>query len=189
MTSRLAALAVVLSLWHLPAFADDAGLDWRPIPASESKVRITLRDAAADARYFRTETDGYEANLYFARVPTSDYRLDRIFVLYAELAPGRYFPVEYDVTRVLAWKELRASGASRTDSFTLVTRPGAYDVITFTAEGDVACAAFSITWGNVSSDTSGAGSRRIFGYGCEERGKPLGRARIKEALDSLEVAD
>lgn len=172
-----------------PAVADDAGLDWRPVAAQDSKIRTTLPEAKDHARYFKTQTEDYSANLHLMRVPTSAFRVDQILLLYAELSPGRFFPTTHDVGRVLEWKGLQAGGVRETGRFTVTAGPGVVDVATFTIEGDVACAAFSSTWGSHGSETSGAGSRRLFGYGCEDRGKPLDRARIEQALDSLEIDD
>lgn len=170
------------------AFAD-AGLDWRPIPVADSKVRLTLPDAAEGARYFRAQTDNYAATLYIAQVPTNAYRPDQIFFLYVELSPGRFFRAGHDIADILRWKELQAGGLHEGERFSVVAGGGRYDVATFTVEGDVACAAVGRTWGSHGSMTTGAGSRRITGYGCENRGKPLTRERIKEALDGLEILD
>lgn len=199
MTARRLWLAIVALMWCLPfwclpiwcptAAAGEPGLDWRPIGASDSKIRLGQRRAGEGVHYFTTQTDGYEVSLYFARVPSTDYRLDRVFVLYADLAPGRYFPMKYDVAQILDWKEVVASGAARSDSFTVVAGPGVYDVITFTAEGDVPCAVFANTWSRSKNDATGAGSRRIFGYLCMERGSGLDRSRIGAALGALTVVD
>lgn len=170
------------------AFAD-AGLDWQPVPAADSKVRITLPDAAEGARYFRAQTDDYAATLYIAQVPTNAFRPDQVFFLYVELSPGRFFRTGHDIDDVLGWKELRAGGLRDGERFAVVAGGGRYDVATFTVEGDVACAAFGRTWGSHGSMTTGAGSRRITGYGCENRGKPLTRERIKAALDGIEILD
>ncbi|EDP66735.1 hypothetical protein BAL199_16778 [alpha proteobacterium BAL199] len=187
MIARL--IVAVLALSGPSAIADDAGLDWRPVSAKDSKVRITLPEAAAHTTYFKAQRADYAANFYIARIPTSAHRLDQVSLLYAELAPDRFFPTEYDVREILTWKNVQAVGARETGNFTVVARPSVYDVVTFVIDAGVQCAAFAVTWGSHGSETAGAGSRRILGYGCENPGTPLNRDRIKQSLDSLEIDD
>lgn len=186
---RLPVLLLASLCGAMPVVAEEAGLDWRPVQARDSKLRITLADMAEHARYFRAQTPNYSANLFIARVPTTEFRGDRVSAIYVELQPGFYFPDRYDVDDVLAAKVLRDAGLRETDRFALVAGGGRYDIVTFSIHGDILCAAFARTWGSFGGDQVGSGSRRLYGYGCEERGKPLGRDRIKEALESLEVAD
>jgi hypothetical protein len=171
------------------AFAEDAGLDWKQVSAADSQVRITLPELAGQARYFTAQTEGYSATLYIARVTTDSFRADRALAIYVELSPGRFFPTTTDVGDILDWKPFKEVGLVEAERFTTVAGGGRYDVATFKIEGDVSCAAFARTWGSHGSMTAGAGSRRITGYGCQDRGKPLSRERIKEALDSLEIDD
>lgn len=187
-TVRLLLLAGLLT-GTVPAAADDAGLDWRPVPAADSKVRITLPEARDAARYFTAQTDSYSATFSIAQVPTSDFRADQIFALYIEVSPGRFFRTEHDIDEVLGWKELRDSGFVEGERFTAVAGDGRYDIATFTIEGNVECAAFARTWGSHGSMTTGVGTRRITGYGCENRGEKLTRARIVRGLDALQFDD
>jgi hypothetical protein len=189
MTATRSLVLAGLLLGAMPAAADDAGLDWQPLPATESKVRITLPKARDAARYFTAQTANYSATFYIAQVPTSEFRADQIFLLYIEVSPGSFLRTEHDIEDVLDWKQLRASGLVEGERFAAVAGGGRYDIATFTIEGNVECAAFARTWGSHGSMTTGAGSRRVTGYGCEDRGRRLARDRIIEGLEALEFDD
>lgn|GEM_PF-908946 len=91
--------------------------------------------------------------------------------------------------RILELRAVKALALREGDRFTVVAGPGALDVVTFTIDGNVACAGFALAWGSFGGELAGSGNRRLSGYGCEARGKSLDRARVKQALDSLEVDD
>jgi hypothetical protein len=177
MTATRSLVLAGLLLGAMPAAADDAGLDWQPLPATESKVRITLPKARDAARYFTAQTANYSATFYIAQVPTSEFRADQIFLLYIEVSPGSFLRTEHDIEDVLDWKQLRASGLVEGERFAAVAGGGRYDIATFTIEG------------SHGSMTTGAGSRRVTGYGCEDRGRRLARDRIIEGLEALEFDD
>lgn len=171
------------------AAAEDAGLEWKRVSATASKIRVTESELADRARYFTAQTSDYSANLHIARVTTEAHRGDRLQILYIELLPGRHFQSKYDVKKVLGWKPMTDGHAREIDRFSVATHPGVYDVLTFMLDGNVPCAAFSTSWGTSGHEFSSAGTRQARGYGCEAGGAAFDRDRVKAMLDSLEYDD
>lgn len=165
------------------------GSSGKQVSARDSKIRVTEPGLAGQARYFTAQTPDYSANLHIVRVTTEAHRGDRLQILYIELLPGRHFQSNYDVEKVLEWTPMRSGATRETDRFSVPSHPGVYDVLAFTLDGDVECAAFTVSWGTSAHEFSSAGTRQSRGYGCDAGGAPFDRDRAMAMLDSLEYDD
>lgn len=190
---RLLLASFIFGLLALPAgpsaAAEDAGLDWQPVRAGDSKIVIDLPERLGYGVFLRAMNDNYTSTFHVARYKTDKFKLDRAMLVYLELQPGYHFRSARSTDRVLKWKALQSADIDLGQKLQVVTERGTLDVQRFRLENRVECAALAQTWGGSGSETTSAGTEQLLGYLCEEPDVAVTQQRIETVAQAIQVRD
>lgn len=171
------------------AAGQDAGLDWRSVSASETKIRLNdpkLDDAGI---FLRASTLNYSSTRHIARYPTSKFKLNAAYLMYIEVLPGFYLNTTYSPNKILEWKSVKATNPVPGDAFEVTTSRGPIQVIRFKSEGSLDCLALSQAWGQSGTETTSDGTDLLIGYICAETFKSFSRADFEFLRKLIRVRD
>ncbi|MEQ8394781.1 hypothetical protein [Thalassobaculum sp.] len=186
--ARLLKLLGFVALVLLGGTAVFAAVEWKPVTAADTPVRLEHEIVASDAATFaRMRTRNYSADRHLAVYATDDYHPHRAVIVYDALLPGYKYEVTTEPEAMIRQlKRIKAVSPEFGEQSDLVSRNRRFTIRRFSF-AHAGCFAFVRYWGMAQHELTGEGNRRVQGYVCGRRGAGLTTDSLRAILDGLVV--